>query len=259
MGVVDLLISTGADTLIDVAPIVAVLVGFQLAVLRRPIPNLRRIVTGLVCVVLGLTLFLVGLQEALFPLGRTMAQQLVAEAFADTSGAPPDWTGYAIVYLFAASIGFATSIAEPAVLAVAMKANQASGGTVPVFGLRVAVALGVAIGVAVGCLRIVTGGPLVLYLCASYAVVALQTLLAPRRIIPLAYDVGGVTTSTVTVPVVASLGLGLASTIPGRNPLVDGFGLIAFACLFPIMAVLAYASLADRITRRKLASGKTRR
>jgi hypothetical protein len=149
------------------------------------------------------------------------------------------------VYAFAAAIGFATTVAEPALMAVAMKANQVSGGTISVRGLRFAVAIGASIGVAVGVFRIVTGTPLHWYIIAGYIVVIIQTALAPKLIIPLAYDSGGVTTSTVTVPVVAALGLGLAETIPGRSAMLDGFGLIAFTCLFPIMAVMGYAQLGE--------------
>ena len=132
-------------------------------------------------------------------------------------------------------------MAEPALIAVALKAEEVSGGAVGAQGLRVAVALGVAVGVALGCFRIVTGTPLPWYIVSSYVVVILQTFRSSRTIIPLAYDSGGVTTSTVTVPVLASLGLGLAASVPGRNPLIDGFGLIAFASVFPIMSVLGYA------------------
>jgi hypothetical protein len=140
-------------------------------------------------------------------------------------------------------IGFATTIAEPALLAVAIKANEVSGGAIGVWGLRVAVALGVAVGVGLGCYRIVSGLPLHLFIMAGYVVVLLQTLVAPKLIIALAYDSGGVTTSTVTVPLITALGLGLAESLPGRNPLLDGFGLVAFASLFPIISVLAYAQL----------------
>jgi hypothetical protein len=154
-----------------------------------------------------------------------------------------DWQRYLWVYLFAALIGFSTTIAEPALIAVAIKARNVSGGTVSVWGLRFAVALGVAVGIALGTYRIITGTALHYYIMAGYVIVIIQTIFAPRAIIPLAYDSGGVTTSTVTVPIVAALGLGLASTVPGRNPLLDGFGLIAFASVFPIVAVLAYAQL----------------
>jgi len=228
--------------ILDVAPIVIVLFAFQRFVVGRPIPNPRAVVIGLVYVTVGLGLFLIGLEKALFPLGRSMAQQLSDPAFLGVSGgAAVGWEHYAWVYLFAAAIGFSTTIAEPSLLAVSIKANEVSGGAIGVTGLRVAVATGVAVGVAVGVLRIVTGTPLHYYIIAGYALVLLQTTMAPRGIVALAYDSGGVTTSTVTVPIVTALGLGLASSVPGRSPTLDGFGLIAFASLFPIMAVLAYA------------------
>lgn len=238
---------TGWATLLDVAPIVAVLVVFQVAVLRRRLPNVRRIAAGFVYVLLGLTLFLIGLKDALFPVGETMARQLTAAA-ADLPA--PVWSDYLTVYAFAAAIGFSTTVAEPSLIAVALKAEEVSGGTVGAWGLRLAVALGVAIGVALGCLRIVTGTPLPWYIVAAYAVVIAQTFRATRTMVPLAYDSGGVTTSTVTVPVVAALGLGLAANVPGRSPLIDGFGLIAFASVFPIMSVLGYAKVASWLGRR---------
>jgi hypothetical protein len=148
------------------------------------------------------------------------------------------WHDYKWIYLFAAAIGFATTIAEPALIAVAIKAHNVSAGAISVWGLRVAVAIGVAIGITLGTFRIVTGTPLYYYIIAGYLIVLIQTLYAPRLIIALAYDSGGVTTSCVTVPVVAALGLGLANTVPGRSALLDGFGLIAFASLFPIITVL---------------------
>lgn len=238
----------------DVLPIAAILFGFQLLILRRPIKDPARVAMGMVFVLLGLTLFLEGLEMALFPLGRLMAEQLTAPGFiygneATLPGAV-HWLDYLWVYAFAAAIGFATTVAEPALLAVAIKANQVSGGTITVRGLRYAVAFGVAIGVALGVFRIVTGTPLHWYIISGYIVVIVQTALAPKLMIPLAYDSGGVTTSTVTVPLVAALGLGLAETIPGRSPLLDGFGLIAFASLFPIMAVMGYAQLVEWNARR---------
>jgi hypothetical protein len=232
----------------DVLPIAAILFGFQLLVLRRPIKNPTRVASGMVLVLLGLTLFLQGLEMALFPIGRLMAEQLTAPEFIHGSQAAADsihWLDYLWVYAFAAAIGFATTVAEPALLAVALKANQVSGGTITVRGLRYAVAIGVAVGVAMGVFRIVTGTPLHWYIISGYIVVIIQTAVAPKPIIPLAYDSGGVTTSTVTVPLVAALGLGLAETIPGRSPVLDGFGLIAFASLFPIMAVMGYAQLVE--------------
>jgi hypothetical protein len=238
----------------DIFPIAAILFGFQLFVLREPIHNAARVGVGMVFVLLGLTLFLQGLELALFPLGRLMAAQLTAPEFIYGTEVATllevSWRDYLWVYIFAGAIGFATTVAEPALLAVAIKANQVSGGTITVRGLRYAVAIGVAVGVAMGVFRIVTGTPLHWYIISGYIVVIIQTALAPKSIIPLAYDSGGVTTSTVTVPLVAALGLGLAETIPGRSALLDGFGLIAFASLFPIMAVMAYAQLVDWKARR---------
>ena len=253
MEAVRVLGTTVLGTLLDVAPILVVLVVFQGLVLRRRVAHLGRIAGGFACVLIGLTLFLIGLQEALFPIGRTMAEQLAA---AGTGAARHlaggvDWSDYLPIYAFAAAIGFATAIAEPALIAVALKAEDASGGTVNAWGLRLAVAAGVALGVALGCLRIVIGTPLHLYIVAAYAVVILQTFRASRAIVPLAYDSGGVTTSTVTVPVLAALGLGLATSVPGRSPLIDGFGLIAFAAVFPIISVLGYAEAASWLGRRR--------
>ena len=248
-------LETGALLLgvtLDIAPIVVVLFAFQRFVVRRPIPNPRAVVVGLVYVTLGLGLFLVGLEKALFPLGRSMARQLADPAFLGApGGAALGWEQYAWVYLFAAAIGFSTTIAEPSLLAVSIKASEVSGGAIGGTGLRVAVAIGVAIGVTLGVLRIVTGTPLHYFIIAGYALVLIQTTMAPRGIVALAYDSGGVTTSTVTVPIVTALGLGLASSIPGRSATLDGFGLIAFASLFPIMAVLAYAQASHwRASRR---------
>ena len=248
--------STAFSTALDVAPIVGILVLFQVAVLRRNLPNLRRIAAGFVLVLLGLTLFLIGLEEALFPIGETMARQLTApETIGEASLADGvDWYDYLLVYVFAAAIGFATTVAEPSLIAVALKAEEISGGAIDAWGLRFAVAFGVATGVALGCFRIVTGTPLPWYIIAAYLVVIAQTFRSSRTIVPLAYDSGGVTTSTVTVPVVAALGLGLAATVPGRSPLIDGFGLIAFASVFPIMSVLGYAMVVSYVSRRRNAN-----
>ena len=246
---------TTLSTIIDVLPIVAIIFGFQLFVIRRPIPNLQRVLVGFVYVLLGLALFLVGLEKALFPLGKLMATQLTDPDFiARVSGHVAetlDWDDYYWVYIFAAAIGFSTTIAEPSLIAVAMKASDVSGGAIGVWGLRIAVAIGVAFGISLGTFRIVTGTPLHYYIIAGYIIVIIQTFFAPRMIVPLAYDSGGVTTSTVTVPLVAALGLGLASTVPGRSPLIDGFGLIAFASLFPIISVMAYAQISEWRARQK--------
>ncbi|MCB1772975.1 MAG: DUF1538 domain-containing protein [Gammaproteobacteria bacterium] len=252
-GALSELVLTFFGTISDVLPIALIIFGFQLFVLRKPIPNLGRVLAGFGYVLVGLAFFLEGLELALFPLGKLMAAQLTdptfIHGFTHHEGAL-DWWDYRWVYLFAFAIGFSTTIAEPSLLAVALKANQVSGGSIGVMGLRVAVALGVAIGIALGTYRIISGTPLHWYIIVGYVVVVVQTFVAPRLIIALAYDSGGVTTSTVTVPLVAALGLGLASTVPGRSPLLDGFGLIAFASLFPMMTVMAYAQLSEWRSRR---------
>ena len=240
-------VTTIISTALDVFPIVAFRFLVQAVVLRKPLPNVKRVLAGLALVVAGLGIFLIGLEQTLFPVGRLMAAQLtspeVLTGSANAASGEPLWHSYVWVYVFALTIGFATTIAEPALLAVAMKANEVSGGAIHVWGLRVAVALGVAVGVGLGCYRIVSGLPLHLFIMAGYIVVVLQTIWSPKLIIALAYDSGGVTTSTVTVPLITALGLGLAEAIPGRSPLLDGFGLVAFASLFPIISVLAYAQL----------------
>jgi hypothetical protein len=241
------------STLRDVSPIIILIICFQLFVLRQPIPHLRRVVVGVAYVIVGLALFLAGLDKALFPLGKIMATQLSDPAFIYGQDAPVDtveWTAYGWIYLFAALIGFATTIAEPSLIAVAFKANEVSAGTIKQWGLRITVAFGVAIGIALGAFRIVTGTPLYIFIITGYLVVVIQTMYAPKNIIPLAYDSGGVTTSTVTVPLVAALGLGLSESVPGRNPALDGFGLIAFASLFPIITVMGYAQFTHWAAKR---------
>lgn len=242
-------------TLKDVAPIAGLLLFFQLVVLRRPLPHPGRLVFGFGLVTLGLALFLIGLERALFPLGKVMAAQLTDPGFIAPGQAADialHWWQYGWVYAFAFLIGFSTTIAEPSLIAVALKAEEASAGRLSPWGLRIAVALGVAISIALGAFRIISGTSLAIYMIIGYCIVIAQTLRAPRAIIPLAYDSGGVTTSTVTVPLVTALGLGLASTVPGRSPLIDGFGLIALASLFPMMTVMAYAQLADWTAKRQL-------
>ena len=267
------------STLRDVLPILAVLAFFQFAVLRRPLTNPIRLAWGVAFVIAGLALFLTGLELALFPLGESMAEQLLetrldqatiednlstnsnpaATTPAEPSQAPGHWYDYYWVYLFALAIGISTTVAEPSLIAVAIKAQEVSGGTIQAFGLRIAVALGVGIGVALGTFRIVTGIPLPYFILPGYLAVVIQTAFAPKQIVPLAYDSGGVTTSTVTVPLVAALGVGLATRVPGRDPMIDGFGLIAFASLFPMMTVMGYAQLAEwriRSNQRKQAKQK---
>ncbi len=210
---------TLTTTVLDVVPIAVIIFGFQFAILRKPITNPLKVLLGFGYVIIGLALFLIGLDLALFPLGETMATQLTEPAFLQavriSIGQQLEWVDYYWVYLFAFFIGFSTTIAEPSLIAV-----------------------------------IVVGDPIHYYIIAGYIIVVIQTYFAPRMIIPLAYDSGGVTTSTVTVPLVAALGLGLASTVPGRSPLIDGFGLIAFASLFPMISVMGYAQITQWFNRR---------
>ncbi|TVP56770.1 MAG: DUF1538 domain-containing protein [Halomonadaceae bacterium] len=239
--------TTSWETIGDVLPIAAVLFGFQFLVIRRKLPHLKQVLMGFGLVILGLSLFLVGLDKALFPLGRAMAEQLTDPTFVygaeAASTAAIHWLDFYWVYLFSLSIGIAAVLVEPAVIAVAIKAQDVSGGTISALGLRLAIAIGVGVGITLGAMRIVTGTSLHYAIVAAYGLVIVQTLCSPRAMIPIAYDSGGVSTSTVTVPLVTALGLGLASSIPGRSPMLDGFGLIAFAVLFPIISVLAYAQL----------------
>lgn len=246
--------STLISTVMDVIPIATVLFLFQMVILKKPIHQVSKIILGFGYVIVGLTLFLMGLEVALFPMGETMAEQLTHPDFLAlvkiSSGAHIEWFDYYWVYIFAFLIGFSTTVAEPSLIAVALKANQVSGGAIGTTGLRLSVALGVAIGISLGCYRIVVGDPIQYYIIVGYIIVVIQTHFAPKLIIPLAYDSGGVTTSTVTVPIVAALGLGLASTVPGRSPLIDGFGLIAFASLFPIISVMGYAQVTQWMNSR---------
>ena len=244
------------DSALNVLPIVAFLFTFQWLVIGERMRDGGKIIVGFVFVVVGLGLFLEGLEQSLFPLGRMMAEQLTHPEFlldaVEYAVADLTWQDFYWVYVFAAAIGFSTAMAEPSLIAVAMKANAVSGGAIGVVGLRVAVAIGAGIGVSLGCFRVITGLPLPYFIAAGYFIVIVQTMAAPKEIVPLAYDSGGVTTSTVTVPLVAALGLGLADAVPGRSPLLDGFGVIAFTALFPIITVLAYGQLAilrERISK----------
>ena len=249
----DQIVSTFQSTIFDVIPIIAIVFGFQYLVIRKKIQHLKEVLVGFALVVVGLALFLVGLDMALFPMGEMMATQLVSDEFlpAVADEAQRHWSDYYWVYLFAFAIGASTTIAEPSLIAVSIKAGEVSGGTIDPFWLRTSVALGMALGITLGTWRIVMGLPLYWFVLGAYMLVIIQTLLAPRNIIPLAYDSGGVTTSTITVPVITALGLGMASAIPGRDPVMDGFGMIALACLFPIITVMAYAQVAQLRDRYK--------
>jgi len=219
----------------DVLPILAVILFFQYGIIKKPIENLKEVVIGFILVIMGLDAFIIGLEMGLFSLGESMALQLTQN---DSNF---------IIYTFAFAIGFSTTMAEPSLTAIAKKAKEISDGKINDFVLRLFVALGVAIGISLGAYRIVNGGEIVYYIMVGYMFVIALTFIAPKYIIPIAYDSGGVTTSTVTVPLVAALGLGLATNIPGRDPLIDGFGLIAFASLFPMLTVMAYGVITERM------------
>lgn len=246
-------------TLMDILPIILVFAFFQWGVIRKGLPHWKKMLAGLGMVVLGLAVFIVGLKECIFPLGTSMAQQLsdpqflMGDSFTLDSLAEGKRIGvefYVDVILFGFLVGFSTTLAEPALIAVALKAKEISTGAISALGLRIAVALGVGTGVALGVFRIIEGTPIHYYIITGYVILMIQTYFAPKFIVPLAYDSGGVTTSTVTVPLLVALGLGLASNVPGRSPLLDGFGLIAFASLFPMISVLAYAMIQERFFSR---------
>ncbi|WP_305966456.1 DUF1538 domain-containing protein [Marinobacter salsuginis] len=223
----------------DVLPIIITILFFQYLVLRRGLTNPRKILFGFALVVLGLYAFVVGLKLGLFPIGTSMARQLMG------------MEGYLFVYLFAFMIGFATTMAEPALIAIGHQAEQAAAGTINGDAIRLIVAVGVAMGITLGVHRIISGDSIHHYIIGGYILVIVLTALAPRYIIPLAYDLGGVTTSEVTVPLVTALGIGLASSIEGRNVLIDGFGLIAFASIFPIVTVMSYAIIVEMLAKQR--------
>ena len=223
----------------DLAPVVLVVMFFQLVVLQQPIPNLAQLVTGLLLVVLGLTFFIRGLEMGLFPIGESLAHALARKGSLF-------W-----LLVFAFTLGFGTTVAEPALIAVSEEAAEvaADAGAIAASddareayanGLRLTVALSVGLAILLGVVRILKGWPMHWMIIGGYVVVVLLTAIAPREIIGIAYDSGGVTTSTITVPLVTALGVGLATSIRGRNPMIDGFGLIAFASLTPMIFVMIY-------------------
>ena len=225
--------------LLDMIPIIVVVVFFQIIVIQQPFPNLGDVIFGTLLVVIGLMMFIEGLEISLFPIGETLAYALAKKGSLF-------W-----LMIFSFSLGFATTIAEPALIAIAKEASVISAdagliasdqGTMAIYamGLRLTVAVSVGIAILIGVLRILKGWPLVYLIIGGYVLVMLMTIIAPKEIIGLAYDAGGVTTSTITVPLVAALGVGLATVIKGRSPLLDGFGLIAFASLLPMIFVMVY-------------------
>lgn len=246
----EVFLSVFLSTILDVLPIGCLIGFFQIFVVKKSIPNLRKIAFGIVMVVIGLSLFIIGLDLALFPMGRIMAIQLSSPEFTGISqDSTTQWHDYIWIYLFAILIGFSSTIAEPALIAVALKAKEVSGGTINQDVLRVVVAIGVSLSLVISIYRILNDIPIYTLILAGYVIVVIQTIFAPKNAIGLAYDSGGVTTSTVTVPILAAIGLGLSSNIPGRNPAVDGFGLIGLACLFPIITVMGYIQIVDLIVK----------
>ncbi|NQV46942.1 MAG: DUF1538 domain-containing protein [Rhodospirillaceae bacterium] len=228
-----------SGSLRDLMPVILVIAFFQLFVLRQPFPNLAEVLTGLVLVVIGLSFFIRGLNLGLFPLGEAMA-----EAFA-RKGSLTALLGFSFC------LGFGTTVAEPALIAVVAEAAQVAGSAGHIddtpealksyaFNLRMTVALSVGVALVLGVFRILKGWPIHYLIVGGYGLVVVLTTVAPPEIVGIAYDSGGVTTSTITVPLVTALGVGLASTIRGRNPMVDGFGLIAFASLMPMIFVLVF-------------------
>jgi len=223
----------------DVLPIILVITFFQLVVIQKPFPHLKETLFGFILVIIGLFIFIQGLENALFPIGERLAVEFALKGNVF-------W-----IVLFGFTLGFATTIAEPALTVIAQKAGQiaATAGAIDqaedsvsgyVWGLRLITACSVGLAGAIGVIRIIKGWPLVIFILAGYSLIVIATMLAPNEIIGIAYDAGGITTSTITVPLITALGIGLATSIRGRNPIIDGFGLIALASLMPILFVMLY-------------------
>nr|WP_285903108.1 DUF1538 domain-containing protein [Alkalimarinus sediminis] len=226
----------------DLTPIILVILFFQFLVLQQPLPDVASLIVGLLFVAAGLTFFIYGLEMGLFPIGESLAHALARKGSLT-------W-----LLVFAFALGFGTTIAEPALIAVANEAAKIAAAADVIAttdeairgyasGLRFTVAFSVGLAIVIGVLRIVMGWPIHWFIIGGYILVVIMTMFAPREIIGIAYDSGGVTTSTITVPLVTALGVGLASSIKGRNPMIDGFGLIAFASLTPMIFVMAYGMI----------------
>ncbi len=221
----------------DILPMILVVLVFQYLILRRPLAHPLKVVVGFAMVLLGLYAFVLGLKLGLFPVGSLMAEQLINKGY------------NSLILLFAFMIGFATTMAEPALIAIGNQAEEAARGKLKGSAIRLIVAFGVAIGITIGVYRIISGDSIHYYIMAGYLLVVILTAFTPKYIVALAFDLGGVTTSEVTVPLVTALGIGLASSIEGRNVLIDGFGLIAFASIFPIITVMLYAIVVERFSQ----------
>jgi uncharacterized membrane protein (DUF2068 family) len=238
--ILKLILKKFKSAFMDLVPIILVVAFFQLVVLRQPFPQFGEILVGTLLVIIGLMLFIEGLEIGLFPIGESLAYALAKKG--------------SLFWLltFAFSLGFATTVAEPALIAIAKEAAKISveANLIPpeneisyAFGLRMSVAVSVGLAIVIGVIRIIKGWPIYYLIIGGYVLVMIMTIFAPAEIIGIAYDAGGVTTSTITVPLVTALGVGLASVIKGRSPLMDGFGLIAFASLMPMIFVMGYGML----------------
>jgi hypothetical protein len=242
VNIAKLLFSKIFSSFMDVFPIIVVIAFFQLVIIQKPFPHLDQTIFGIFLVVIGLFIFILGLESALFPIGEKMANDFALKG-------SPWW-----IVFFGFALGFSTTIAEPALTVIAGKAgglaagagaieNSKAGIAGFVLGLRYTVAFSVGMSIALGVLRILKGWPLIWFIMGGYTLIVITTFFAPQEIIGIAYDSGGITTSTITVPLVTALGVGLATSIRGRNPMLDGFGLIALASLSPIIFVLGYGIL----------------
>lgn len=239
MSLLKVLVNRFLSVVLDIFPLLCVIFVFQTFVIDKPFPHLEQTILGIGLVILGLFLFIMGLENALFPLGERIANQFVQKG------------NIFWLLLFGFTLGFSTTIAEPALTIIANKAGHlaAESGSIPpdettvnffVYGLRLTVAIAVGMATAIGVFRIIKGWPLIWFILAGYGLIIIATFFAPHQIIGIAYDSGGITTSTITVPLVTALGIGLAVAIKGRNPMSDGFGLIALASLTPILFVMVY-------------------
>lgn len=242
---IDRLVEEALLTAHDIVPIAVVVAAFQAGIIREQPANLRRILIGLLYVFVGLTLFRLGLADSLVPIGGLMAEQLARPAAGGTA------SRHLWLYGFAAAIGLVATLIEPTVIAVADRVRDLTGGALRPWALRLAVALGVAAGLALGTVRIVVGFPAPYLFVPLIGLIAVLAATAPRAIVPLAFDSGAMATSVVTVPLIAAFGLALAETLPGRDPLTDGFGLILLALLGPMASVLAFAQLQAWRHRRR--------
>ncbi len=250
--IVSLVIEEGIKTILDIIPIVAVIAVFQFVIVRRSLPHLPQILVGLAYVAIGLTLFRIGINESLIPIGRDMAFQLVEFAYASgTAGL----VQYLPIFTFAALLGFTATLIEPTLIAAADRVQDLSGGSLRAMTLRLVISCGVALGLVLGTVRIVQGFPLEYLLAGITASLILLALTAPRGIVPLALDSGGIATSVVTVPLIAAYGAAVAEAMPNDATAADGFGLIILALLLPAVLVLALAQIQARFMKRVTKGG----